>query len=264
MVKILIIGKKSFLGSNLNNYLKVFFKVDIFSYEEIIKKNLSFFKTYTHIINTAIHKNYVKNKYNIKFDLDRKFITNFKKINFSYIFLNSRKIYSPKENITENTRPKPVSNYGKNKFITESFLKYKLKKNLISLRISNIIGKRIFRNNRSNHKIFFDNFTKYKKKNKEITVDNDFKDFLTINQFCYILRKIISNNKIHGIFNVSLSQKIYISEIVSWLDRKFKKKIIFEETRKDSFTLSNKKLLKKIQIKLHKKDLEKFCNKLVK
>ena len=158
MNKILIIGKKSFLGSNLKKYLSKNLQLDNFSFEEIVKKKNSHFVDYSFIINTSIHPNYIKNKYNQKFDLDKRFINKFKKIGFKYIFLNSRKIYFQKENITERSLISPIDNYGKNKLITEKFLKKKLKNKLISLRISNIIGKRIFKNNRNHHKLFLDNF----------------------------------------------------------------------------------------------------------
>ena len=105
-----------------------------------------------------------------------------------------------------------------------------------------------------------DNFFEFRKNNKKIVVNNDFKDFISINQFCAIIRKII-NLKIYGIFNLSISKKIYISEIVKWLDRDFQKKIKFQKSNKDSFTLSNTKLLKKIRIRITKKQLEKFCKK---
>ena len=100
MINILIIGKKSFIGSNLNQYLSKFFKINIYSYEKIIFQNETFFKKYSHIINPSIHPYYMNRKYNEKFDLDLKFIKKFKQINFIYIFLNTRKIYLQKENIT--------------------------------------------------------------------------------------------------------------------------------------------------------------------
>ena len=167
MIKILIIGKNSFIGSNLNKYLSKKFKVTILSFEEVINKNEVFFVKFSHVINTAIHKKYIHRNYNKLYDLDRKFVSRFKKINFIYIFLNSRKIYFQKENISEISAIKPISNYGRNKFKTETFLKKKLKRKLLSLRIGNIIGKRIKLNKRNNHKLFFDNFLvlrKFKKK----------------------------------------------------------------------------------------------------
>ena len=262
MKKILIIGKKSFLGSNLKIYLSKFYKVDSYSYEKIIGKSKSFFDDYSHIINTAIHKKYIKSSYNIKYDLDRNFLKKFIKFDFYYIYLNSRKIYRPNENIKENSIISPFENYAKNKSINEKYLIKKYKNKLISLRISNVIGKRVFKNSRNNHKLFFDNFLGYKKNKKKIIVNNDFKDFISINQFMKVVKHIIEH-KIKGIYNVSLGQKVYISEIVEWLDNKFFKNIKFIDSQKDSFTLSNKKLLKKIKISLTKKQLKLFCKKLI-
>ena len=103
MNKILIIGKNSFIGSNLKKYLSKKTKFEILSFEEIINKKSSFFFQFTHVINTAIHQSYVKKKYNKFYDLDKKFISKFKKVNFIYIYLNTRKIYLQKKNITENS-----------------------------------------------------------------------------------------------------------------------------------------------------------------
>ena len=58
----------------------------IFSFEQIYKKKVSFFEKYTHIVNTTIHKNYIKKKYDDNYDLDKKFIEKFKEIKFIYIF----------------------------------------------------------------------------------------------------------------------------------------------------------------------------------
>ena len=41
----------------------------------------------------------------------------------TFIFLSSRKVYKSKENIKENDRLNPLSNYSKNKLITENLLK---------------------------------------------------------------------------------------------------------------------------------------------
>jgi nucleoside-diphosphate-sugar epimerase len=262
MTKVLIIGKNSFIGSNLKKSLSKKFKVEILSFEQVKKKNNLFFLKYTHIINTAIHKKYIKNKYDKIYDLDRVFISRFKKIQFIYIFLNTRKIYLQKENISEKSLLKPRCQYGKNKLITEIFLKKKIKRKLLSLRIGNIIGKRLIKNKRNNHKLFFDNFLLFKKNKKNFLVANDFKDFLSIVQFSRIVSSLIQK-KINGIYNISLSQKIYISELIYWLDVDYFKKINFTNKLNDSFTLSNKKLLKKIGKKPLKIELKKFCKNIL-
>ena len=263
MNKILIIGQNSFIGSNLKKYLSKKYQVTNLSFEKVLSNHDDYFNQFSHVINTAIHKKYINNSYNKFYDLDRIFISRFKKISFIYIFLNTRKIYFQKENITEVSVIKPISKYGKNKFKTETFLKKKIKKKLLSLRIGNVIGKRIKINKRNHHKLFFDNFLNLRKIKKKIIINDDFKDFLSVIQFSKIVANLI-NQKIYGIYNVSLSQKIYISELVKWIDHKFFKKIIFTTKRKDSFTLSNKKLVKKIFIKPSKIELKKFCKNILK
>ena len=42
MIKILIIGKKSFLGSNLKKYLSPKYETDNLSYENVKKKKVNF------------------------------------------------------------------------------------------------------------------------------------------------------------------------------------------------------------------------------
>ena len=153
MKSILIIGKKSFLGSNLNIFLKKKFNVISISYKELTKKNLNYFKQFNYVINTTIKKGYIDSKYVIKNDLDRNFINKFDKIPFNYIFFNSRKIYKPGININENSKLNPRDNYSKNKLITENYLKKKIKFKLLSLRISNVIGKRIYKQKKNTHKL---------------------------------------------------------------------------------------------------------------
>jgi len=263
MRNILIIGKKSFIGSHLNKYLSKFFNVEIFSYKKIYSQNETFFEKYSYIINTSIHPLYQKKKYNKKFDLDLKFIEKFKKINFTYVFLNSRKIYFQRENITETSKKEPKCNYGKNKLISEKCLKKILKKKLLSLRISNVIGKRLIINTRQVRKLFYDNFLDFRQVKKRLVFNDDFKDFITVDQLCEIIKKLIQK-KINGVFNVSLGEKVYLSEIVNWLDKNFLSRVDFNNERLDSFTLSNKKLLKTINISINKNQLKKFCKKLVK
>lgn len=261
--KILIIGKNSFIGSNLKKYLSKFFYIENLSFEQAMKKNVSSFDEYSHIINTSIHKNYINKKYDLIYDLDRVFVQRFNKIKFIYVFFNTRKIYLPKANIKENSTKQTKCFYSKNKLTTENFLKNKLKSNFLSLRVGNIIGRKMNRNKRNVHNLFFDNYLILRKKNKRILVNDDFKDFLSINQLNQVIHNLVKK-EIRGIFNVSISEKIYISELLQWIDKKFHKKIKFMNSTKDSFYLSNKKLLKHIEKKPKKSDLKKFCQSIFK
>ena len=262
MKKILIVGKKSFTGSHLYNYLKNFYYVKIFSFKDLVYKNLD---NFDYIINCSIHPNYSRHKYNKRFDIDLKIISKLKKNNSKYIFLNSRKIYKQKFNIKENFYFNPIDNYSKNKLKTEKKLIKIMKSRLVSLRISNILGRRNFLKNKRAHNLFLDNFIKYRKYGKTIRFNDCFKDFITIDYFNKVIFKIIEKN-ITGIYNLSLGKKIYLSEIVRWLDPHFSKKIQFNYKNRDkySFTLNNDKLIKKIKIKISKNQVRNFCKKIFK
>ena len=141
------------------------------------------------------------------------------------------------------------------------------KKNSVILRVSNLIGFK--RNNlRKIHLTYQDHLLRMIKKGIIIENKKKFKDFLDINNFSKIIHLIIKN-KIFGIYNVSIGEKIYLNEINHWLlyyyKNKKKLKIIRPNLKKnDSFFLNNSKLLKRINIKLNKEILKKECLKLSK
>ena len=106
MIKILIIGKRGFVGNNLNRYLRKYYNVSHKSYKDLNKLKFKI-NNYNFIINTSINKNYIDNKYNVKFDNDikiSKFIDNHKT---TLVFLSTRKIYKSKANLKENSKLAP-------------------------------------------------------------------------------------------------------------------------------------------------------------
>ena len=84
MKKILIIGKRGFIGNNLAKYLKKFYNV-----KHIGFKNLNEFKkkinNFDYVVNTSTNKNYIYNKYDQRFDNDLK---------ISNLIVNNHVIYS--------------------------------------------------------------------------------------------------------------------------------------------------------------------------
>ena len=87
-----------------------------------------------------------------------------------------------------------------------------------------------------------------------------FKDFLSIDQFNYILLKILQKN-LKGIYNVSIGKKIFIKELLKALNKGKKLKYFKEKkiSSNDSFYLNNDKLKKKIRIKITKHSLFRYC-----
>ena len=164
MIKVLIIGKKSFIGSNLYKYLKSKIFVKLISYSDFNNKSDNFLKRYTHIINCSINPRYLKYKYKENLDNDYKITKKIKKYQIKYIFFSSRKVYKPKYNIKENGKLLPKSTYSKNKLITEKKLLLILKKNLLIFRVSNIIGIPVKNNKNKVHNTFIDEFFNSAKK----------------------------------------------------------------------------------------------------
>ena len=262
-IKLLIIGKDGFIASNIFSILKKKIYIRKIKYSDFLIKNKKYFSSFNYIINCSLHKNYVLQKYKKKYDLDYVILNKINNLNINYIFLSTRKVYKPKFNTSENQNVNPVDNYGKNKIITENYIKMVRPNNYLILRISNIIGFRL-KNNKKSHTLFFDNFLHSVKSNSLINYNNVFKDFISIDQFAYILLAILNKN-LKGIYNVSLGKKVYIIEILKWLTfycKKNLKLINCAQIRNynfDSFTLSNKKIKNALNIHIKKEDLKTFC-----
>ena len=261
MKKILIIGKRGFLGNNLSKYLKRFHSISHISFKNLDKLKHKI-NSFDYVINTSINKSYIEKKYNDKFDNDLK-IANLIMGNTIFIFLSTRKIYKTSTNVKENDKLDPKTNYAKNKLISEKKLFKKLRENLIILRISNIIGNKD--KTKRLHNTFIDIFFHNIKKGFVIDSKKDFKDFISVEKFCEIVTKIIQKN-LFGVYNVSIGQKIYLNEIVKWLNQYNKKKFTTKKrtTINECFFLNNKKLMSKIKIKNSKLELKKYCLKISK
>ena len=262
MKKILIIGKRGFIGNSLSKYLKKFYKVKQISFKDL-NKFKSIINNFDYIVNTSINKNYINYKYKEKFDNDLKISKLINNQKIFYTFISTRKVYPSKANLKENTKLSPKSNYSKNKLITEQKLTEKFKDNLIILRVSNIIGDKSL--TKKIHQTFIDVF--YENIEKGIVIDNGkaFKDFLSIDKFCQIFKNIIKKN-LSGVYNVSIGQKVYLNDLIKWLNISNKKKLKKVKIKKkiDSFYLNNRKLMSKIKISNSLTDLKQYCYQLSK
>ena len=257
--KLILIGKKSFLGHYIKKNLNKKLNILHINLKQFNNLETSILEDFDYICNCSINPKYQKQKYNVNNDIDIKIVKKIKNLSVKFIFLSSRKVYHQDANLKEISKFNPLNNYAKNKLISEHKIKSILKRKYLILRISNIIGKPIVNPKKVTNN-FIDNYIKFKKSKKIIIFNNYFKDFLSINQFTEIFYNIIQK-KLTGTFNVSLGKKVYISEILNWLNKKnyslFKPKNNF--VNNDSFYLNNKKLLNKIKIRIKKSDLKKYC-----
>ena len=263
---ILIIGKRSFVSLNLFLNLQHKQNIKILSYKKFLSLSLSYIKNFDYLINCSINKKYIKNKYSQKNDFDFKIAKKIESLNTKMIFLSSRKVYKNKYNLKESDPVNPKCNYSKNKLISENILKKILNKRVLILRISNLIGPHI-KNENKLHKTFIDIFFENVKKGIIIKNNSCYKDFLSIKKFCQIINNLIKKNT-NGIYNVSIGKKIYLKEIVEWLNyynnKEYKCMKLAKFSNNDSFTLNNHKLMKQINITNGIQELKKDCKMISK
>ncbi len=255
-LSILIIGKNSFLSKNLFKYLKKKNNVKKVGFTEFLKfKKIKLLK-YDIVINCAINGLYYKKKYSEKNDFDLACGKKLSNLNPKLIIFSTGKIYGPGSNLKENSKKKPIDNYGKNKLITERKIQ-KIKKELLIFRLSNIVGKKNNSISRKVTNLFFDDIRKNLRKNLVvIPKKNYFKDFILVDDFIKIIYFSIMKD-IKGIYNLSTNIKIYLHDLARDISLYTGAKIIYSNSKTFSFTLNNKKLLKKIKIIKNLRNLRK-------
>ena len=78
---------------------------------------------------------------------------------------------------------------------------------------------------------------------------------------------MIIKKDLRGTYNVSIGKKIYLNQIIEWLNKynnKPLKVLKYNSTKNDNFYLNNKKLMSKIKINNSLFELKKDCFNLSK
>jgi hypothetical protein len=150
--------------------------------------------------------------------------------------------------------------------ISEISIKKILNKRVLILRISNIINPPN-KNKRKLHKTFSDIFFEMAKRGFIYENKKIYKDFISIKKFTQIVFELIKKNSF-GTFNVSLGKKIYLNQLINWLNFYNSSEINIINPKNsfncDNFTLNNNKLMRKIKIKNDVIDLKNECLKISK
>ena len=265
--KILIIGLKGLIGSNLFNYFKIK-KLDVYqlSFESFIKNKNRHVDKFDFIINCTSNQKFIKNQYEDRNDNDLIIAKKILHSKTKLVMLSTRKVYKAKFNINELDKKKPNCNYSKNKIISEISVRKILANRILILRISNIISYPNI-NKRKLHKTFSDIFFEMAKKGFIYKNNKVYKDFISIKKFNQIVLELIKKNSF-GLFNVSLGKKIYLNQLITWLNfyNSMKIKIINPKNsfNNDSFTLNNKKLMREIKIKNNTLEFKNECLRISK
>ena len=300
---ILITGSTGYIGSHISeffekkkiNYIGVdnnsySYKQNVLNKKRHLKVDISDNKKISKIIreyniNLIIHaaaSSYVidgeKNKkkyYENNIKKTKKFIDLCKYENLeNFIFLSSSNVYEEKKIFSENDITKAKNFYGKNKISIEKYLKRKNFKNLIILRLFNVIGyyNKLFKpfkfKEKSYQRIMFQIQEKlkdnkpiklryYKKNNRQIFPSRDFVDikiiYLLIEK---IINEIANRNMGTILLNVGSGIATPIDKIINTFEKLIKKKI-----RTCNELIDNKEL---INTKANISKLKKFLNKDIK
>ena len=227
-----------------------------------IKENK--FDTFFHLASLVsvkdANKNYLKAK-NINFIGTKHIIDAIIKFNPKlkwFFFTSSAHVYEiPRKNklITENSKIKPFSKYGKTKLLAERYIIKKLSQKKIPyciVRIFNIADKK-------QSKTFFYQSTikKIKKsKSKKVKFENidHYRDFINLKYLIKIIKKIYTK-KITGIYNLGSGKKTHLINLVDLLCKKYTKKLDLINNNHTTYLVANISKLKK-ELSLSKNDFD--------
>ena len=208
--KVVLIGYKSFIQSNLYNHLSKKFFVKKLRFEKISENKL---KQYDYVINCSNSKNFFEKKYSKSNDRNL-IIANIIKSSYTkFILLSTRQVYYPKLNITEKSKLRPINHYARNCLKSEKFCMKGIGNKLLILRLSNVIG---FENSKKKKASLMSTVIQGLKK-KKIYFDNNYylkKDFLPIEILCIYIEKLIYKN-FYGILNVGSGKAILVKNLIN-------------------------------------------------
>ncbi len=245
-IRILVIGKNSFIGKNYFKHSMLKKKITLISHTEI--KNINF-KKFTHLINFSYDPK-IKNQSYYKTNLiDKKICALIDNNRLVYIYPSSRAVYK-----IDKTR----EFYGKNKLIIEKLIKKSRKSRYLILRISNVIQFNLEGSN-----LFISRMLNSLKNFNSIQLDlhkNTYKDFIPLYFFSKCLDSLIEMDKT-GTFNVSSGKKINVYDLAKAIINGFGKGKIFytDKLYRDSFVLNNTKLKKIIKLSISKSKILDYC-----
>ena len=251
-----ITGSSGVLGSYIIqnnpkvNFLK--FKGDITKKKEItswiLENNFDVFLHLAAIVPTSeISKNYIRAK-RVNYNGTKNIVDAllFKK-NIWFFYASSSHVYSSSSNkIRENSKLKPLTLYGKLKYMSELYILEKLEKSKINYCIGRIFSFTHFRQKES---FFVPSIYKKNKftSNSFITFKNTnhFRDFISvsdINRAIFFLLK----KKVTGIFNIGSGNKINLNLLVKKICKIFNNTPVFKNNNKITYLVANIKKIKKL------------------
>jgi nucleoside-diphosphate-sugar epimerase len=268
LIKVGITGHTGSLGREIikskSGYKFYFFKGDVRNKKKISEwikdKKFNAIIHLAAIVPIKVVNSNKKKAYNVNYIATKHIVDEVKKNKIEWFFFSSTShVYSSKQrNISEKTKTKPISYYGKTKLLAEKYI-IKILKNSDS---RYCIG-RIFSTTNKNQKENYlvpDLKKKIKQSKKKITLYNlnhhrDFISMIDISKIIFCLYKA----KFKGIINIATGRATYLKDIAIHICKHYKKKIEFKDNVKKTYLVANINKLKKI----YKKNLAKSLDEMI-
>ncbi len=264
--KTIIIGSTGFLGKNYINLLKKnnieycalnsknFNLINTIDKET--SKNLNEAKNSTIIFFSALTPDKGKDikTYNLNIKIAENFLNIYENENQNHvIYISSDAVYPLSiENITIDTLPSPTDLYSSMHLTREIMFKEKYSDNLTIIRPTLIFGYGDTHNSYGPNRFFNQLMS-----DKEITIFGDgldIRDHLYINDFCYLLNKVVKD-KMYGIFNFASGNSISYYELANLF------KNLFPEISIKKIPVNNKKTQRFFNVKKFLNEINfKFSN----
>lgn len=262
MKKILLVGKNSFIGSELFFNLPSDMIVDRIPHSSL-DAVLNF--KYDIIINFAIHPLYKTSSYLEENDIDIKIAKSFP--DSHQIMISSRKVYGSSDDLltySEDSPYNPTDCYGWNKMTTEIEIA-RLKDNFTILRGSNIFG---FEYQRKSYMGFLMNQLKDTGNIKIDVSPFTTKDFISVQDASKLINLVVEKG-IKGTYNLSSGIGEVVGYTAEYLIRGYGRGDLISKSkeRKDQFILNNEKLLNALDYNAefnHEEAIEKLGRQLCK
>ena len=220
---ICIDGFNSYLAKKFYNKYKekykIFrFKSDINNISElknfIDKKKITIYIRFAGLSRSNCEIN-PKGCYSTNYIANQKLVKFIKLKKIKLIFMSSSHIYShSNKKINEKFNTCPNNNYGRFKLKSENYIKKHLDDYLI-MRIFNIYGKDQPKG------YFFSDMKEKIKNNKEIIINNSYRDFIHVNEVSRFINFVL-HKKLNGVFNVGSGRSYKLSNIIKIMSEKMK------------------------------------------
>jgi len=189
-----------------------------------------------------------KNAYNVNYNGTKNIVDLVAKFNVKWFFFASTShVYkSQKKKISEQSLIKPISYYGKTKYLAEQYIKKK--------KINYCIGRIFSTTNKLQKKNYLVPDLKNKSKKKgfiKLKNLNHFRDFISIEDIAKIILLLFKKNY-KGVINIGTGKAIKLKTIAEHIFKKEKKKAEYEDNLNPTYLVAqNKKLKRLIDFKLN-------------